>query len=63
MTVTDSESNVGTQGQTAAPAEYTVSGTKYTVNPVFIEDTQKESIETKVQRLILQDKQKSANTL
>lgn len=38
------------------PAEYTVCGTKYTVTPVFGEAQQKEGIEDKIKRLILQDK-------
>ena len=39
-----------------APAEYQVCNTKYTTVPVFGEAAQKESIEDKVARLILQDK-------
>ena len=38
------------------PAEYHIGTTKYTVTPVFGEVAQKESIEDKIKRLILQDK-------
>ena len=40
-------------------AEYQVGTTKYTVTPVFWEASQKESIEDKIRRLILQDKQQN----
>jgi hypothetical protein len=43
------------------PAEYQVGNTRYTVTSVFGEAAQKEPIENKIRRLILQDsKQKGA---
>lgn len=44
-----------------APIEYQVGNTKYTVTPVYGEASQKEAIEDKIKRMILQDgKQKGA---
>ena len=52
---------MGTKQNTNDPADYQAGNTKYTVTPVFGEASQKESIEDKIRRLILQDKkQKSA---
>lgn len=42
--------------KTDSSAEYQIGNTKYTVTPVFGETEQKENIETKITRLILQDK-------
>lgn len=41
---------------TSAPAEYQVGNTKYSVSPVYGDTTQKEDIEEKIRRLILQDR-------
>lgn len=41
-------------------AEYQIGTTKYTVKPICNETDQKESIEEKIKRLILQDRQKGA---
>lgn len=43
-----------------ATVEYQIGTTKYTVTSVCGEAAQKESIEEKIKRLILQDKQKGA---
>lgn len=41
-------------------ADYRIGTTKYTVTPVFREHSEKENIEDKVKRLILQDKKTGA---
>lgn len=41
-------------------ADYKIETTKYTVTPVFREHSEKENIEDKVKRLILQDKKTGA---
>ncbi|MDL2324618.1 transposon-encoded TnpW family protein [Ruminococcaceae bacterium OttesenSCG-928-A16] len=39
-----------------APAEYQIGNTKYTVTPVYGDASQKEAIEDKIKRMILQDR-------
>lgn len=39
-------------------ADYQIGNTQYTVTPVFGDASAKESIEEKIKRLILQDRQK-----
>ena len=40
----------------AKSADYNIGNTQYTVTPVFRNASEKESIEDKIKRLILQDK-------
>lgn len=57
MNMVEKERKKDTKTDSGIPAEYMVGTTKYIVNSVFDESRQKESLEAKVQRLILQDKQ------
>lgn len=58
--MSDKEDSMKKQQPAPITAEYQIGTTKYTVKPICNETDQKESIEEKIKRLILQDRQKGA---